>query len=373
MDQSKASVDPSQRIHFLDVARALFMLLGIPFHASLVYTSAIWAVSSPEKSTLLEYLPTVLSSFRMPGFFMIAGFFAALLLERRPAYDWLRMRMVRLGIPLLTGVALIVPVQNAILRLAPRNAIELPDNSADALLSHLWFLPVLLMLCTGLAIGWKLVSRIRWPDLPFWLLGLLVGLWLIGLHSAKDYVNLAPMGGLIDLQSMLADAPFFMLGVAVRRNPAILARLTRPDARMFAIGLLALLVHCQFRHPVGTVEFLVSKLSEGLAALGLMQAVIAMLARWLDRPSAFVDRMVDASFTIYLLHHPIIIALAVLLLPVALPPLLEWALVCAITLTAAYLMHQGIRRSRLLLMLFNGVLPRSGRGLLSQASAPSPS
>ncbi|MCB2073155.1 MAG: acyltransferase family protein [Novosphingobium sp.] len=373
MGQAPASGDPSQRIHFLDVSRALFMLLGIPFHAALVYSSAIWAVSSPDKSAALEYLPTILSSFRMPGFFMIAGFFAALLLQRRSAADWLRMRIVRLGIPLLTGIAMIVPLQNAVLRLAPLNAVQLPGSDANALFSHLWFLPVLLMLCAGLAIGWKLVRRVRWPDLPFWSLGLLVGLWLIGLQYAKTIVNLAPMGGFIDLQSVLADAPFFMLGVAARLNPAILARLTRQDGKVVAIGLLALVVHCQLRHPIGPAEFAVSKLSEGLAALCLMQTVIAILARWFDRPSPIVDRMVDASFTIYLLHHPVIIVLSVLLLPLAVPPLVEWTLICAATLTLSYAMHRAISRSGLLLLLFNGVVPRSGRGLLTQPSAPTPS
>ncbi|MCB2061566.1 MAG: acyltransferase family protein [Novosphingobium sp.] len=373
MDQTNVPGDSALRIHFLDVARALFMLLGIPFHAALAYTTATWAVSSPDRSALLEYLPAFLSTFRMPGFFLIAGFFAALLLERRNAADWLRMRAVRLGIPLLTGVALIVPVQNALLRLGPRDAVELPGHGAEALLSHLWFLPVLLMLCTGLAAAWALVKRIRWPDLPFWALGLLAGLWLVGLHSAKTLVNLAPMGGLIDLQSVLADAPFFLLGVAARRNPAILARLTRLEGRSVAIGLLALVVHIQFRHSAGAAEFLVAKLSEGLAALSLMQAVIAILARHFDRPSPFVDRMVDASFTIYLLHHPVIIGLTLLLLPIALPPVLEWALICVVTLTATYLLHQAVRRSRVMLILFNGVLPRSGRGLLAPANAPIPS
>ena len=224
-----------------------------------------------------------------------------------------------------------------------------------------------------LAIGWKLVRRVRWPDLPFWSLGLLVGLWLIGLQYAKTIVNLAPMGGFIDLQSVLADAPFFMLGVAARLNPAILARLTRQDGKVVAIGLLALVVHCQLRHPIGPAEFAVSKLSEGLAALCLMQTVIAILARWFDRPSPIVDRMVDASFTIYLLHHPVIIVLSVLLLPLAVPPLVEWTLICAATLTLSYAMHRAISRSGLLLLLFNGVVPRSGRGLLTQPSAPTPS
>ena len=83
--------------------------------------------------------------------------------------------------------------------------------------------------------------------------------------------------------------------------------------------------------------------------------------------------MVDASFTIYLLHHPVIIVLSVLLLPLAVPPLVEWTLICAATLTLSYAMHRAISRSGLLLLLFNGVVPRSGRGLLTQPSAPTPS
>ena len=364
-----------QRIHFLDVTRALLMLLGIPYHAALVYETSSWLVSSPDKIPALTLLPAALSAFRMPGFFLIAGFFAALLLERRPVGGWLRSRMMRLGLPLLTGMVLIVPVQTAILQLGPPAAIRLPQDAASAVYSHLWFLPVLMLLCMGLAATWKLVSRIEWPDLPVWVLGMGCGLWMMALRSGEMVanINLALLDGLVDLEAVLGYAPFFLFGVAARRNPAILARLTRPDNWTLAIGLLALSVYCLYWHPRSRFEEFEAMFAGAVAALCIMQALLAFLARRFDRASPLVDRFVDASFSIYLFHHPIIVALAIAFLAVHLPPALELALVCLIALAASYAIHRALMRSSLMLMLFNGVMPRRDRGLLSPVSEPSPS
>ena len=86
MDQPPDSGE--QRFHHLDAARALFMLMGIPFHASLAFAGGHWLVMGGSRDPLLALLPPILSDFRMPGFFLIAGFFAALLLERRARGEW---------------------------------------------------------------------------------------------------------------------------------------------------------------------------------------------------------------------------------------------------------------------------------------------
>jgi glucan biosynthesis protein C len=364
-----------QRIHFLDVARALLMLLGIPFHAALVYETTSWLISSPDKIPALTLLPAVLSAFRMPGFFLIAGFFAALLLERRTVGAWLRSRMTRLGLPLLTGIVVIVPLQTAILRLGPLAAIRLPSDASSAVLSHLWFLPVLMMLCLALAASWRLVVRIEWPDLPVWALGILFGLWMVALRGGEmvSGINLALLGGLIDLEAVLGYLPFFFFGVAARRNPAILARLTRPDRWTPAVGLVALAVYCLYWQPRDRVEQFETMFAGAVAALCVMQALLAFLARRFDRPSPLVDRLVDASFTIYLFHHPIVVALAIALLPVHFPPLLELVTICIAAMAISYAIHRAMMRSSTMLMLFNGVMPRQGRGLLSPASEPNPS
>ena len=59
----------AQRYHHLDAARALFMLLGIPFHASLAFAGGHWLVMSGSRDPMLAIIPPLLSDFRMPGFF----------------------------------------------------------------------------------------------------------------------------------------------------------------------------------------------------------------------------------------------------------------------------------------------------------------
>ncbi len=49
---------PAQREYFLDSIRAWLMLLGIPFHISLIYSSHTWHVNSAEPSLWLTLLMT---------------------------------------------------------------------------------------------------------------------------------------------------------------------------------------------------------------------------------------------------------------------------------------------------------------------------
>ncbi len=106
------------REHHWDSLRAFLMLLGIPYHAAMVYHSRIlWDVQSPDKSELLTFVSGVLVSFRMPAFFIVAGYFAAMMLEKRPAAEWLQGRLIRLGIPFLTGLVLLAPLQVALIDL----------------------------------------------------------------------------------------------------------------------------------------------------------------------------------------------------------------------------------------------------------------
>ena len=77
------------RLHHWDFSRALYLMLGIPFHAAVVYSLSIdWSISSPDKSQALTWLADFIHTFRMPGFFILAGLFSMMLLERRDAWPW---------------------------------------------------------------------------------------------------------------------------------------------------------------------------------------------------------------------------------------------------------------------------------------------
>ena len=67
----------------LDLVRSLAMLLGIALHAALAYIpGGAWMVSD-EQVAPLGMLVIGVHGFRMQLFFLLSGFFAAMLWQRR--------------------------------------------------------------------------------------------------------------------------------------------------------------------------------------------------------------------------------------------------------------------------------------------------
>jgi glucan biosynthesis protein C len=99
----EATQDTSTRYHGLDALRGIAMLLGIVLHAALPYmpnVEAWWPVDdrvSPLISTIFEFIHI----WRMPVFFILAGFFANLLISRRSWKSWWGNRLLRIGLPIL--------------------------------------------------------------------------------------------------------------------------------------------------------------------------------------------------------------------------------------------------------------------------------
>ncbi|MCM5818191.1 acyltransferase family protein [Klebsiella pneumoniae] len=83
------------------------MLLGIPFHISLIYSSHSWHVNSAEPSWWLTLFNDFIHAFRMQVFFVISGYFSYMLFMRYPLKKWWKVRVERVGIPMLTAIPLL--------------------------------------------------------------------------------------------------------------------------------------------------------------------------------------------------------------------------------------------------------------------------
>ncbi len=361
-----ASPPLTQRFHHLDAARAAFMLLGIPFHASLAFAGGHWLVMSGSRDPVLALIPPILSDFRMPGFFLIAGFFAAMLLERRTRGEWLAGRAERLGLPLAFGVAVIVPLQEAILNAAPAGMVD--RAAAGDALSHLWFLPTLLLLCCLLAAVWPFLGRLgSFPAPRIVTLGLAIAGYELALFVAEHVlaIDLRMAGGFLDLDALAKFLPFFAIGVALRRSPILWDRFARFDPMVAGIGLVALALHVWLWDDQSRIGIACDLIFDGLSSLCLTQTILAVLMRLVRARSESIDRLVDASFTIYLLHHPVVVGLAIMCISAALPPLASWLAICLGAFALPYAAHRLLRHSPLALWLLNGVRPKEqGWGLL---------
>lgn len=384
----------SAREHHWDSLRAFLMLLGIPYHAAMAYNvRVLWDIQSPDKSDLLTFLSGVLVTFRMPAFFIVAGYFAAMMLERKPPLAWLQGRLTRLGIPFITGLVLLAPLQIALIDLNPAMtgtapmAAALEHAARDVVhpgfswIMHLWFLPALLAYSVLLVLMWQrlrhpplsdLLKRLHrhgmdHPHAALALLTLSVAAWEVAVHLSQQallaHAGTIPYLLAHGIDPYLRYLPFFLVGVGLKNAADGSAAFAwRSGWALPALAVAAAILASLLRGRT-TIELeILYNAMDGAAAILASFVAIGFAERFWNRPDARIVRIVDASFSIYLLHHPIIYALSTLFLVVAWPPVAEFAVVCLATFVLSYSAHRLIRRSALALFLFNGVpMPRKAR------------
>ena len=112
---STPSPAPTARRHDLDALRAFAMLLGIGLHAGLAYAPIPWIAMNRETSPALGAFVEITHGFRLPLFFLMSGFFSAMLLQRRGIRGFLRHRAKRIGLPLLLGMVTVIPAMWAVI------------------------------------------------------------------------------------------------------------------------------------------------------------------------------------------------------------------------------------------------------------------
>lgn len=169
------------RHHDLDALRATAMLLGIVLHACTPFMP-FYGTDNAVASTTLRTFIRIVHAFRMPLFFLISGFFSAMLWHRRGALSLLRHRAKRVLLPFVLSVIVVVPLVGWGFRTGERlsgqpvgerpNYFIMMLSPFDLKLTHLWFLWMLWVLVCGFAlvvgIG-SLIERFS-PSLGAWFL-----------------------------------------------------------------------------------------------------------------------------------------------------------------------------------------------------------
>lgn len=94
----------------LDAVRSFAMLLGIALHAAMAYIGGAWMIVDDPAEPLLGLFVAGVHGFRMPLFFLLSGFFSAMLLQRRGLGGLIEQRGKRVLLPLVIGCLTVVPV-----------------------------------------------------------------------------------------------------------------------------------------------------------------------------------------------------------------------------------------------------------------------
>ena len=100
------------------------MLLGIVLHAALSFAPGLWLVEDSDQSDLFSLLFLAIHGFRMPVFFLMSGFFTAMLWRRRGLGALVRQRTMRVFLPLVLAWVTIIPAMNYVTEFVVESRVE---------------------------------------------------------------------------------------------------------------------------------------------------------------------------------------------------------------------------------------------------------
>ncbi|WP_058913941.1 glucans biosynthesis protein MdoC [Entomohabitans teleogrylli] len=320
---------PAQREFFLDSIRAWLMLLGIPFHISLIYSSHQWHVNSAEPSWWLTLFNDFIHAFRMQVFFVISGYFSYMLFLRYPRPRWWKVRVERVGIPMLTAIVLLTLPQFIMLQYVKGKAqswhtltwYQKYNTLVWELVSHLWFLLVLVILTSiGVFLFQKIKNRaINDGNHSFWqnithgkltIIFLFLGIAYAALRRIIFIIH-APLlsDGLFNFTVMqtLFYLPFFILGAIAFKRPDVKALFINPSPGCMVGAALAFIAYL-LNHRYGSGDawmYETESVITMVMGLWMVNVVFAFGHRMLNFHSPRVTYFVNASLFIYLVHHPL--------------------------------------------------------------------
>ncbi len=375
-----------QRRHDLDGLRIIAFGLLILYHVGMYYVADWgWHIKSPEPSFTLQNLMLLTNPWRMSLLFFVSG--AALFFASRSIGPLVlvQLRNRRLLLPLLFGMAVIVPPQLYVeLRTAEGMApgygqfysmyldthTTLYPQYQHAPLglltwNHLWFLAYLWVYTLLFVLVKPLLDRgAGWLQLkrPGWLWILLVPVLLLTVVRIALGEAYPPNNALVGDWYNHARYLAFLFGGYLLANCAGFWERIAERAWWLLLGAVAsylgilLIFHGQL--PVwlpglnGGQQWMLTRLLVSVDQWLWLLAVLALGHRYLNRPSRVARYMNDAILPWYMLHQTLIVVAAYSLVSLALPRGIEAAVLVLVTVVGCALGYELVKRFRLTRVLF---------------------
>lgn len=364
----------NRRYYGLDALRGSLMMLGIVLHAAMFYVAdpPIPIPTDRNTSYVFDVLLFFIHSFRMQAFFVLAGFFAALLVARRGVRETLVDRAKRILAPMAVAAVTILPVAGLLAAdfgLSARFGTHdfIPDLNALKILGkelvangiaidqpslgHLWFLEYLCLLYLLLPFCRWLVEKSssveasinRILKSPFVIL-------VFGLYTAA--ISWPYLGGQLLLEntllmphwpSLLYFGSFFVLGYLMHSYIDFLATLARGVYGWAALALLlvplagaASLQDIKTHGQIFEVH-LAAVLGNGLFTWSLIFLFIGCAMRFFDRDSPWIQYAAQSAYWVYLIHLPLVTFAAWWLIQYDLPAVVKFVINCGFTVIVSLL------------------------------------
>ena len=339
------------RVSFLDHIRVFLTALVILHHSAIEFgASGGWYLKIPTHSLAERILSTIFVSinqaFFMGFFFLLAGYFSVASYDHKGPLRFMRDRIIRLGIPLLIYGYVLGPMTVAMAEVAHGKPFLQTwgglISSAYFNIGPLWFAFALLLFSAAYA-AWRIVAPQAEKITPFipghgvllsaalttgmlaFLLRLWVPVgqerWMLQVGYFASYIVLFIAGCMTSRSRWLEQ-----INLQLARPWRIAAIVCAP--LLFVYGIAAGAAHgAPFNTSGGwTLPALAYSFWEPFVAWGIILSMLCHCRLRLARYSTF-SSWSGSAYAAYCLHPPVIVGIALLLVDVALPNSLRFAIV----------------------------------------------
>ncbi len=365
------NLDSNTRYHDLDALRAGMMFLGLVIHASLSFVYPVvppWPASDSDPSLFFTILCYFIHAFRMQIFFLIAGFFGAMMWRKRGPAGYLANRLKRVGLPFIASCLILVPLLqclwvigfqhvsqkhlDAVKVYLPRFDIEkyrVPVSEFFTsgtwldyyMLYHLWFLQYLLVYIVLMFFVAPLGDKLFQGESPrkflrvlfasrakvVWLsLITLAFFWFMKGRAGVD----TPTHFLPEPQILAYYGLFFILGWCLYSQAELIRKLGEYWKLYLAFGTFVLLpINLQLTVAIREITEKGTEVGEGIwwayrvgfcvLTWAYVIGFLGLFQRYFSQPKAWIRYLADSSYWVYLLHLPVVVILQILVSPIDLP------------------------------------------------------
>ena len=332
----------SKRLYALDNLRGIMMWLGIVFHVSLLHMSSnqrplFWY--DPQTSATADLLVGFIHCFRMPVFFILSGFFVAMLLHEKGLAGMLQNRFKRIALPFAVFWLLLAPLTLVSILLYLHIAHDgqwgidlglLPkgteSNSVDTI--HLWFLWMLIWFYLLTACVVKILPRMAWLQAKWW--GTLLRWWVV--HPLAPLLLAIPLTftdasspmGILEtntsffppLNQWIHYGIFYLWGIALYIHyPTALQLLANRYRSYFVASLIAFCLYlglaiAQIQAPEsGSYATVWLAALYNLSAWLMCLTWIGCFVGYFNCQTPVLSYLAQSSYWVYLIHFPVTIVM----------------------------------------------------------------
>ena len=363
------------------------MLLGLVLHSALTYNVTVhgesWSLKDPETTHIFsDSLVFLIHSFRMPIFFVVAGFFGAMLFYERQPLRMVKNRVSRIILPFVVFLFLLWPIIIFVFGYTgavfsnQQNRMEIAlqtlSNFSDFIpktTAHLWFL-YYLALTTGTAVisglllkrakkltqnitnafDWVIqrpITRVLFFSCMTFLL-----LTILGTSMVDASVSLVP-----DLNTFAYFLFFYLIGWVLFKSKQHLNTFVRYDWICTILALIlatiqGLTIQILELRPNGNSVILM--LYSSVVVCLFLFGITGLFIRYGSKYSSRMRYISDSSYWVYLIHLPITAIIPAFIWKLPLPAIGKFLIVLSITSLICFVTYHFLVRASFIGKFLNG-------------------